>query len=166
MNPEQVWGIFQPAPGQVAQLRSGQALQVIAEGSAARPLTARLDLVEPQYRAGASTAAVRVYLPNLRGLLRRGTRLTGRVAAGGAEPAAGWWLPRAGVVDLGTRQVAFVRRGRTFVPVPVQAGQRVGGQVLRGLSGTEDVAANGQYLVDSESFVQTSSSPSSSATNE
>jgi hypothetical protein len=38
------------------------------------------------------------------------------------------------MVDLGTRQVTFVQRGRTFVPVAVQ--------VLGGLGGTEGVVAN------------------------
>jgi Cu(I)/Ag(I) efflux system membrane fusion protein len=159
MNTAQVWGLFQPGPGEVTKLRPGQTLQVLVNGIAAQPLTARVELVEPTYRAGASTPAVRVSLPNAKGLLRRGTRLTARVTT---SIGSGWWLPRAAVVDLGTRQVAFVRHGRTFVPVTVQVGQRMAEQVQisRGLTGTEDVAANGQYLVDSESFLQTSSTTS------
>lgn len=156
MNTAQVWGLFQPGPGEVARLRPGQTLQVLVAGDPAHPLTARVELIEPTYRAGASTPAVRVSLPNARGLLRRGTRLTARLTSAAGR---GWWLPRAAVVDLGTRQVAFVRRGPTFVPVPVQVGQRTAAQVQirQGLTGTDDVAANGQYLVDSESFLQTSS---------
>ena len=156
MNTAQVWGLFQPGPSELAQLRPGQALQVLVAGDLAHPLSARVELVEPTYRAGASTPAVRVSLLNPKGLLRRGTRLTARLTS---AAASGWWLPRAAVVDLGTRQVAFVRRGPTFVPVTVQVGQRTAAQVQvrRGLRGTEDVAANGQYLVDSESFLQTSS---------
>jgi Cu(I)/Ag(I) efflux system membrane fusion protein len=156
MNTAQVWGLFQPGPGELAQMRPGQALQVFVDSDPAHPITARVELVEPTYRAGASTPAVRVSLPNARGLLRRGTRLTARLTS---ATASGWWLPRAAVVDLGTRQVVFVRRGPAFVPVTVQVGQRTPAQVQvrQGLSGTEDVAANGQYLVDSESFLQTSS---------
>ncbi|AIZ65567.1 hypothetical protein PK28_18275 (plasmid) [Hymenobacter sp. DG25B] len=160
MNTAQVWGLFQPGPGEVAQLRPGQLVRVLVDGDPTHPLTARVELVEPTYRAGASTPAIRVSLPNAQGLLRRGTRLTAHVTSAADE---GWWLPRAAVVDLGTRQVAFVRRGRTFVPITVQVGQRTAAQVLvrQGLTGTEDVAANGQYLVDSESFLQTSSTTNS-----
>ena len=160
VNTEQVWGIFQPTPPELARLRPGQRLRVVAEGTDLPPLTARLDLVEPEFRSGASTAAVRVYLPNPQGRLRRGQRLTGRLLPDAAMALAGsYWLPRAAVVDLGTRQVAFVRRGAAFVPVAVQVGQRTAAQVqvLRGLAGTEDVAANGQYLIDSEGFIQTAS---------
>lgn len=161
MNTDQVWGIFQPTPPELARLRPGQQLRVVAEGTDLPPLTARLDFVEPEFRSGASTAAVRVYLPNAQGRLRRGQRLTGRLLPDAPPALAGsYWLPRAAVVDLGTRQVAFVRRGATFVPVAVQVGQRTAAQVqvLQGLAGTEDVAANGQYLIDSEGFIQTASS--------
>jgi Cu(I)/Ag(I) efflux system membrane fusion protein len=160
INTDQVWGIFQPTPPELARLRPGQRLRVVAEGTDLPPLTARLDLVEPEFRNGASTAAVRVYLPNPKGRLRRGQRLTGRLVPDAAPALAGsFWLPRAAVVDLGTRQVAFVRRGASFVPVAVQVGQRTAAQVqvLHGLAGTEDVAANGQYLIDSEGFIQTAS---------
>ncbi|MGY3090867.1 Cu(I)/Ag(I) efflux system membrane fusion protein [Hymenobacter sp. UYAg731] len=161
MNTDQVWGIFQPTPPELARLRPGQRLRVVAEGTDLPPLTASLDLVEPEFRSGASTAAVRVYLPNPKGRLRRGQRLTGRLLPAAATPAlaGSFWLPRAAVVDLGMRQVAFVRRGATFVPVAVQVGQRTAAQVqvLHGLIGTEDVAANGQYLIDSEGFIQTAS---------
>ena len=155
MNTAQVWGLFQPGPGELARLQPGQSLQVLVDGDPAHPMTARVELLEPTYRAGASTPAVRVSLPNARGLLRRGTRLTARLTS---AAGSGWWLPRTAVVDLGTRQVAFVRRGPTFVPITVQVGQRTAAQVQisQGLTGTEDVAANGQYLVDSESFLQTS----------
>ena len=159
VNTDQVWGIFQPTPAELGRLRPGQQLHVVAEGTGLPPITARLDLVEPEFRAGASVAAVRVYLPNPRGQLRRGQRLTGQLVPTAAPAGAGsYWLPRAAVVDLGTRQVAFVRRGATFVPVAVQVGQRTAGQVqvLRGLTGSDDVAANGQYLIDSDGFIQTS----------
>ncbi len=158
MNTDQVWGVFQPTPAQLARLHPGQPLRVVPEGTTLPPHTARLDLVEPEFRAGASVAAVRVYLPNPEGRLRRGQRLTGTLVPAALPALAGsYWLPRAAVVDLGTRQVAFVRRGSTFVPVAVRVGQRTASQVqvLHGLGGTEAVAANGQYLIDSEGFIQT-----------
>ncbi|MFC6224734.1 efflux RND transporter periplasmic adaptor subunit [Hymenobacter artigasi] len=159
VNTDQVWGIFQPTPAELGRLHPGQTLRVVAEGTNLPPRTARLDLVEPEFRSGASVAAVRVYLPNPQGRLRRGQRLTGHLVPTAAPAGAGsFWLPRAAVVDLGTRQVAFVRRGATFVPVAVQVDQRTASQVqvLHGLTGSEEVAANGQYLIDSEGFIQTS----------
>ena len=61
------------------------------------------------------------------------------------------------MVDLGNRQVAFVRNGGAFRAVPVQTGQRNPDQVqvLRGVREQDAVATNAQFLVDSEGFIQT-----------
>lgn len=159
MNTDQVWGLFQPTPAELARLRPGQRLRVTADGTALPPRTARLDLVEPEFRAGASVAAVRVYLPNPQGRLRRGQRLAGQLInepADNQNATNSFWLPCAAVVDLGTRQIAFVRRADTFVPLAVRVGQRTATevQVISGLTGKENVAVNGQYLIDSEGFVE------------
>ena len=154
VNTSQVRGVFEPRPEELATLRVGQTIRVLPEDNPARALTARVALVEPFFREGASTGAVRVQLANPGGRLRSGTLLTGtvRVPAGG-----GLWLPRTAVVDLGNRQVAFVREDGAFRAVPVQTGQRSADrvQVLRGLGAQDAVAANAQFLVDSEGFVQT-----------
>lgn len=154
VNTNQVWGVFEPRPEELAALRVGQTIRVVSEDKPARPLTARISLVEPFFREGASTGAVRVQLANPGGWLRSGTLLTGTVRV---PAAGGLWLPRAAVVDLGNRQVAFVRSGGAFRAVPVQTGQRSADrvQVLRGLTEQDAVAANAQFLVDSEGFVQT-----------
>jgi hypothetical protein len=79
--------------------------------------------------------------------------LTGELAV---KTDSGLWLPRAAVLDLGNRQVAFVRKGNTLVPVAVEAGLRNGDwiEVVRGLTAGDAVARNAQYLVDSEAFVR------------
>lgn len=154
VNTNQVWGVFEPRPEELAALRVGQTIRVVSEANPALPLTARISLVEPFFRGGASTGTVRVQLVNPGGRLRSGTLLTGTVRV---PAAAGLWLPRTAVVDLGNRQVAFVRTGGAFRAVPVQTGQRRTDQVqvLRGLREQDAVAANAQFLVDSEGFVQT-----------
>ena len=111
INTSQVWGVFQPRPDELAGLRVGQAIRVVAEDDAARAVTARIDLVEPFFREGQRTGAVRVHLRNPAGSLRSGALLTGSVAV---AAAGGLWLPRAAVVDLGNRQVAFMRENESL----------------------------------------------------
>jgi len=158
VNTKQVWGVFEPRPDELAALQVGQTIRVLPENNQAQALTARIDLVEPFFRAGASTGAVRVHLANPGGRLRSGILLTGTVRV---PATGGLWLPRAAVVDLGNRQVAFVRRGGAFRAVPVQTGQRSADrvQILQGLSEQDAVATNAQFLVDSEGFVQTAQAP-------
>jgi len=155
VNTQQVWGVFEPRPDELPGLRVGQAIRVVSEDNPSRARTAHIALVEPLFRDGASTGAVRVHLTNPDGRLRSGMLLTGTVQG---AASGGLWLPRTAVVDLGNQQVAFVRTGQAFYAVPVQTGRRTPDrvQVLRGLTQQDAVAANGQFLVDSEGFVQTS----------
>ena len=161
VNTRQVWGVFEPRPDELAALQVGQAIQVLPENDPARALTARIDLMEPFFREGARTGAVRVHLPNPGGQLGNGALLTGNVRV---PASGGLWLPRTAVVDLGNREVAFVRRSGAFQAVSVQTGRRSADQVqiLQGLREQDAVAANAQFLVDSEGFVQTAKSTQAS----
>ena len=154
VNTRQVWGVFEPRPNELAALQVGQAIRVLPENNPARARAARIALIEPFFREGARTGAVRVHLANPGGQLRSGALLTGTV---NVPAAGGLWLPRAAVVDLGNREVAFVRRNGAFQAVSVQVGRRGAErvQVLQGLSAQDAVATNAQFLVDSEGFVQT-----------
>ncbi|MCC2548746.1 efflux RND transporter periplasmic adaptor subunit [Hymenobacter sp. BT175] len=161
VNTRQVWGVFEPRPDELAALQVGQTIRVRPENNPARAVSARIDLIEPSFREGARTGAVRVHLNNADGRLRSGALLTGTVS----EPATGGlWLPRAAVVDLGNREVAFVRRNGAFQAMPVQTGRRSAErvQILQGVSAQDAVATNAQFLVDSEGFVQTARTPTPS----
>jgi len=162
VNTRQVWGVFEPRPDELAALQVGQAIRVLPENDPARALNARIDLVVPFFREGTRTGAVRVQLANPGGQLRPGALLTGNVRA---PASGGLWLPRAAVVDLGNREVAFVRRSGAFQAVAVQTGRRSADrvQILQGLSEQDAVATNAQFLVDSEGFVQTTKSAQASA---
>lgn len=158
VNTKQVWGVFEPRPDELAALQVGQTIRVLPENNPARALTARIALIEPFFREGTRTGAVRVHLNNSDERLRSGALLTGTV---NVPAAGGLWLPRAAVVDLGNREVAFVRRNGAFQTVPVQTGRRSAErvQVLQGVSAQDAVATNAQFLVDSEGFVQTARTP-------
>jgi hypothetical protein len=66
------------------------------------------------------------------------------------------WLPTEAVLNLGVDQVVFVKRDGLFKPFKVGTGIRTNGQVeiTKGLASADEVAANAQLLVDSESFVK------------
>jgi Cu(I)/Ag(I) efflux system membrane fusion protein len=66
-------------------------------------------------------------------------------------------LPEEAVLSLGLDKVVFVRTGEAFMARKIETGitNKHLVQVLGGLDKTEAVAANAQYLVDSESFIKT-----------
>ena len=66
------------------------------------------------------------------------------------------WLPKEAVLTLGMNNVVFVRSGEVFMARKVKTGIVYKNliQIIEGLSTHEAVAADAQYLVDSESFIQ------------
>lgn len=66
------------------------------------------------------------------------------------------WLPKEAVLDLGLNQIVFVKESGVFKPKKITVGTKAEGwiEVKRGLSTSDEIAANAQYLVDSESFVK------------
>lgn len=114
--------------------------------------TATVDLVQPFFEEGQNFVKVRVV-----------THRTSDLAVGQLVKAEirlpskeGLWLPREAVVDLGTKKIVFIRDREVFKPKTVVTGVLAEGriEVVAGLATMDEVAANAQYLVDSESFIK------------
>lgn len=68
-------------------------------------------------------------------------------------------IPASGVLQSGSRQIAFVDRGDGYLePREVQLGTRVGDDfvVLKGLKAGEQIVTSANFLIDSESQLQAS----------
>ena len=66
------------------------------------------------------------------------------------------WLPRNAVINLGKKQIVFLKNKNNFIAKTIQTGFETDTtiQIISGLELDEKVAANAQYLVDSESFIK------------
>ncbi len=84
--------------------------------------------------------------------------LIGQLVTGKATYSTGTalWVPKEAVLDLGTQSVVFLKVNGVFKPSSVQTGERANGlvEVLSGLNAKDVIAANAQFLVDSESFIR------------
>jgi Cu(I)/Ag(I) efflux system membrane fusion protein len=66
------------------------------------------------------------------------------------------WLPKESVLSLGLNKVVFVKKGDVFQAQPVTTGISADDlvQVVKGLNPEDSVAANAQFLIDSEGFIK------------
>ena len=66
------------------------------------------------------------------------------------------WLPKDAVLSLGMDKVVFIKTVEGFKANKVKTGLNYKNQVqiLSGLAETDSVAANAQFLTDSESFIK------------
>ena len=66
------------------------------------------------------------------------------------------WIPKTAVLNLGATSVAFKKVKGFFEPVEITIGTTEGyeTQVVEGLQPNDVIAANAQFMVDSESFIK------------
>lgn len=111
-----------------------------------------VDFVQPFFTEGQEFVKIRVYTKKttlaIGQLVRASIRLSGQTEA--------LWVPRESVLDLGTSKVVFVKERGVLKPRKVSTGKAANGsvQIISGLASSEEIAANAQFLVDSESFIK------------
>ena len=151
VNRDRLWAEFNLYARDAAGVWPGDPVEITFDQTALPPRRARVTFVVPFFEQNQPFVRVRAYLPG-------GDVRVGQLARATIQRPArpGLYVPAAAVLDLGTRQIVFVREGENaFRPVTVAAGRAAGDRVpiLNGLTEDQDVAANAQFLVDSESFV-------------
>jgi Cu(I)/Ag(I) efflux system membrane fusion protein len=148
------WALLNIFAGQEAIVKAGDKVRITPETAPRKDFRASVNFIEPFYRAGSKTLTARVYFDN--GSLRVpiGSQVKATIFAGRRQAN---WLPEEAVLSLGLEKVVFVREGESFKARKISTGiiNKHLVQVLNGLAENEAVAANAQYLVDSESFIKT-----------
>lgn len=158
VNPKRLWAEFRLYARDAAGVKPGDALTITFDQTGQPARLARVSFVIPFMEGSTRFVTVRAYLPS-----GRHERVGQLVRAIIRRPVTdGLWLPATAVLDLGDQQVAFVQKEKgVFQPTRVQTGAHSGNWVAitSGLTENQDVAQNGQFLIDSESFVNTPPSP-------
>jgi len=151
-NTDKSWVLLQLLPEQ-ATVKVGDAVRVVPETAPDRDFRGSIDFIEPVFRKESKTLTARVYFDNSTLQIPIGSQVTATIFPG---PVAGDWLPREAVLSLGMDQVVFVRADGGFKTHKIATGMmyRDRVQILSGLTATDSVASNAQYLMDSESFIR------------
>lgn len=115
--------------------------------------SAVVDFVQPFFNEGEDFVKVRVYI-NDTSNLHIGHLTSAMISLDSVE---GLWIPKEAVLDLGLDKVVFIKDGNVLKPKKITTGiQSLGWiEIKQGLSSSEEIAGNAQFLVDSESFIKT-----------
>ncbi|QMU28221.1 efflux RND transporter periplasmic adaptor subunit [Adhaeribacter radiodurans] len=153
VDASQVWAQFKVPSHQTNPLLPGTTISIYFNQIPGDSVRTRVSLVEPVYAAGENFAQVRASLPTKNKSTQIGQLITGKATY---NTGVALWVPKEAVLDIGTQAVAFQKSNNVFKPVLVQVGQRANSQVeiVSGLTAKDVVAANAQFLVDSESFIK------------
>lgn len=159
-----VWVIANVFQTDVGRLRRGDAATVTVDAYPGRKFTGRVDEILPEVDAATRTVKVRLVMSNPGLVLKPGMYVEVDIAAPLGEQLV---IPASGVLQAGTRQIAFVDRGEGRLdPREIETGERVGDDFVaqKGLKAGERVVSSANFLVDSEAQLQADFAPSEHAT--
>ncbi|MBA4056332.1 MAG: RND transporter, partial [Marivirga sp.] len=147
-----LWAELYFSAGEGKQIRKGDPVELHVKGLD-DPISAHVDFIQPFFSEGKQFLMVRSYLNDNKNNLRVGQLVTSHISQ--AYPQS-LWVPKLAVLDLGVQQIVFLKDKGTFAPFKVKIGLESEGwlEIKEGLTESSEIAANAQYLVDSESFIK------------
>jgi membrane fusion protein, copper/silver efflux system len=152
-NVDRSWVLLNIFPEYQGLVKVGDAVRVIPETVPGNNFRAKIDFIEPFYRTENKTITARVYFNNSKLEIPIGSQVKATIFS---KPREADWLPKDAVLSLGIDKVVFIKIDGGFKVHKVETGLGYENkiQVLSGLAATDSVAANAQFLTDSESFIK------------
>jgi Cu(I)/Ag(I) efflux system membrane fusion protein len=152
------WVLLNIFPEYLSLVKKGDAVRVIPETAPNKDFRAKIDFVEPFYRKENKTVTARVYFNNSQLQIPVGSQVKATIFSNNKEAD---WIPKDAVLSLGIDNVVFIKESGGFKAHKVGTGLTYQNlvQVISGLNATDSIAANAQFLTDSESFIKTNNQP-------
>ena len=152
-NPDRAWALLNIYSDNQGMVKVGNTVRIIPETSPGKDFRATIDFIEPFYQKESKTLTARVYFNNSSLKIPVGSQVRATIFG---NTKAAYWLPKEAVLSLGMDKVVFQKLTGGFKAHKVTTGilHKNHVQVISGLSITDSVAVNAQYLMDSESFIK------------
>ena len=149
-----VWVQAQVFQNDLGRIKVGDPATLTVNTFPGRTFRGRVDFIYPQLDMDTRTAKVRVVFSNSDLQLKPGMFVNVALKVPMGRQLV---IPATGVMQSGTRQIAFVKRSDDYLePREVELGPRIGDDfvVLKGLKSGEEIVTSANFLIDSESQLQ------------
>jgi RND family efflux transporter MFP subunit len=149
-----VWVYANVSQTDVGRLKPGDSATVSVDAYPGRHFTGGIDQILPQVDMATRTVRVRLVFSNPAVVLKPGMYVNVTI---GVPLGRQLVIPASGVLQTGTRQIAFIDHGQGYLePREVEIGERIDDQVvvLKGLRAGERIVSSANFLVDSEAQLQ------------
>lgn len=155
VNPHQLWAIIKIDRSAIAALKLNLPVTITLPDMPGKTIRGKVNFIEPTLQDGDKTTSIRVYIDNMDHTLKVNSLVRASIQTGSAK---GLWIPRSALLDLGRTKVVWLKQGSLYKAHEVNTGitNRMEVQITKGLSLTDSLASDAQYLTDSESFIKTS----------
>src|SRR5437588_6611109 len=149
-----IWVFIQVFQNDLGRVRAGQPATLTVDSYPGRTFSGRVDFIYPEIDTTTRTARVRLVFPNPDLKLTPGMFVNAVLKIPMGRQTV---ISATGVLQSGTRQIAFVDHGNgNLEPREITLGARAGEDfvVLKGLKPGERIVTSANFLIDSESQLQ------------
>jgi RND family efflux transporter MFP subunit len=149
-----VWIQAQVFQNDLGRIKVGDPAMLMVSTFPGRTFRGRVDFIYPQLDMDTRTAKVRVVFSNSDLRLKPSMFVNVALKVPMGRQLV---IPATGVLQSGTRQIAFVKRSDEYLePREIELGPRVGDDfvVWKGLKAGEQIITSANFLIDSESQLQ------------
>ncbi len=153
-NLSTVWVYAEVFQSDSSRIAVGQLAAVTTDAYPGQTFAGRVDYLWPQVDMNTRTQRVRLVFSNPKLKLKPGMFVNVQLKIPMGRHLS---IPASGVLEAGTRQIAFVDHGGGYLePRQIQLGPRVGNDFVvdKGLKAGERIVTSANFLVDSESQLQ------------
>lgn len=152
-SPTKVWALLNIYPSDQAFIKVGNKVRIVPEAKPDKNFQSSIYFIEPFFRPGGKTLTARVNVDNSVLQLPIGSQVQATIFS---SPVKAEWLPKEAILSLGLEKVVFVRSDNGYKAQKVETGVSYKNliQITGGITVTDSVAANAQFLMDSESFIK------------
>jgi Cu(I)/Ag(I) efflux system membrane fusion protein len=153
VNPHKLWAVIKIDRSAIAGLKLNQPVKITLSDIPGKVIAGKVNFIEPTLQDGDKTTSIRVYVDNMDHKLKVNSLVKAAIQTGKVN---GLWIPRTALLNLGRTRVVWLKNGALYQVHQVSAGITNDNSVLitKGLSVTDSLASDAQYLTDSESFIK------------
>jgi len=152
-NPNKVWALLNIYPSDQVFIKVGNKVKIVPEAKPDKSFRSTIYFIEPFFRPGSKTLTARVNIDNSYLQLPIGSQIRATIFSNSISAE---WLPKEAVLSLGLEKVVFIRSSNGYKTQRVETGVNYKNliQITGGITAVDSVAANAQFLMDSESFIK------------
>ncbi|HMI65632.1 MAG TPA: efflux RND transporter periplasmic adaptor subunit [Cyclobacteriaceae bacterium] len=148
-----VWAEFDLYPKEAPYVKLNDPVTITLDDSPEEHMESKVSFIQPFIKDGENRTKVRMYLSNPHSHYHAGQLVSAALTTSSGNSI---WIPANARLDLGTRDIVFIKRYGVFRPMVISIGRRSTDwiEVLAGLDPRDSVAYNAQFMVDSEGFIK------------
>lgn len=147
---DRLWCIIKLNPDVSQFISVGQAVDIESNGDVYK---GKIDFVEPVIRKGDKTMTLRVLINNTSHHFKVGQLVNAKLHG---NTVRGIWIPRSALIELGNKNIVFLKTNDSVQPHTVLTGINYNNNVLiySGINENDQIIEEAQYLYDSDTFLK------------